>query len=26
MDYCPTGDFSPSYYDRTCGTKPETAT
>lgn len=22
MDSCPNGDFSPSYYDKTCGTKP----
>jgi len=22
-DVCPAWDFSPSYYDRTCGTKPE---
>lgn len=24
MDVCPKWDFSPSYYDRTCGTKPTT--
>lgn len=24
MDVCPGWDFSPSYYDRTCGTKPTT--
>lgn len=22
IDNCPDGDYSPSYYDRTCGTKP----
>lgn len=24
-DNCPSGDYSPSYYDRICGTKPATA-
>jgi len=23
-DHCPNGDFSPSYYDRTCGVRPGT--
>lgn len=23
MDDCPNGDFSPSYYDKTCGTPPQ---
>ena len=22
MDHCPNGDYSPSYYDRSCGTAP----
>ena len=25
MDHCPNGDYSPSYYDRSCGTAPNDA-
>ena len=25
MDHCPNGDYSPSYYDRSCGTAPSDA-
>lgn len=26
MDHCPAGDYSPSYYDGKCGSKPTTST